>query len=59
MAGYTKAQADVFASLVDKLEFAKKNAARALKEALGNHTDNPSTRVHELVEYLQQIKEPK
>lgn len=40
----------------DELGYAKANAKRALAEAKAHHTDNPSTHVHELVEYLQNIK---
>ena len=36
--------------------FGEKNAARALNAAEQNHTDNPLTYVHELVAYLQDIK---
>ena len=53
---YTKASPGVFISLLDQLEFAKANAARVFEEARKNHTDNPTTRIHELVEYLQNIK---
>lgn len=40
----------------DELGFAKANAKRALIESIENHDDNPSTHVHELVDYLQNIK---
>lgn len=53
---YTKASQGVFAALLNRLEFAKANAARAFKEAKKTHTDNPTTHIHELVEYLQNIK---
>jgi hypothetical protein len=32
------------------------NAQRALQAAEENETDNPSTHVHELIEFLQNIK---
>lgn len=54
---YAKGATDVFAARLDQLEFAKQNARRALNAAKRNHTDNPSTRIHELVDYLQHIKE--
>ena len=54
--GYTKGQQDIFDTLQEKLETAKENARRSLKQAKQNETDNPSTHVHELVEYLQNIK---
>lgn len=57
---YAKAGAGAFSYLLhlknDELEYAKANARRALREAEKNHTDNPSTHVHELVAYLQAIK---
>lgn len=56
MPDYEKGGKKLFSSLFEQLEFAKSNAARALQEANDNHTDNPSTNVHELVEYLQNIK---
>lgn len=40
----------------DGLGYAKVNAQRSYEEAQKNHTDNPSTLVHELVAYLQEIK---
>lgn len=54
--GYTKGQRDIFDALQAKLKTAKKYAKRSLKQAKQNKTDNPSTRVHELVEYLQNIE---
>lgn len=57
---YAKASAGAFSYLLhlenDELGHAKANARRALFEAKKNHTDNPSTHVHELVDYLQAIK---
>lgn len=53
---YTKAKQGVFDSRLNQLEFAKANAVRAFAEAKKTHTDNPTTRIHELVEYLQNIK---
>lgn len=53
---YAKGASDTFPALIGKLDFAKNNAARAIREAEANHTDNPTTRVHELVEFLQNIK---
>lgn len=57
---YTKASAGAFSYLLhlknDELGYAKANARRALLEAEKNHTDNPFTHVHELVDYLQAIK---
>jgi hypothetical protein len=56
MAGYTKGSIDIFSALLGQLDFAKNNAIRALQSAEANHTDNPSTKVHELVDFLQNIK---
>jgi len=53
---YEKGKQDIFPMLLDQIEFAKHNAVRALEAGKSGHTDNPSTHVHELVEYLQQIK---
>ena len=55
MPDYRKGLPDVFDKLIEKLETAKRNAACVLTAAQKNRTDNPSTRVHELVEFLQQI----
>ena len=56
MPGYTKGNANTFQELINQLGFAKANAALALREAAANHTDNPTTHVHELVGFLQNIK---
>lgn len=54
---YQKGTSNIFKQLIDSLEFAKANSARALQEAVRNGTDNPSTRIHELVSFLQTIKQ--
>jgi hypothetical protein len=56
---YEKGSFDVFGRLLGQLEFAKANAKHGLREAESNHTDNPSTQAHELVEYLQDLILPK
>lgn len=56
MPDYKKEQKDTFSVLLGQLNFAKHNAERVLVACQSGHTDNPSTHVHELVEYLQQIK---
>ena len=53
---YNKAYEGTFEARLNELDFAKANAARALIAARDNHTDNPSTYIHELVDYLQNIK---
>ena len=55
-AGYTKGSIDIFSALLGQLDFAKNNAIRALQAAEANHTDNPTTKVHELVDFPQNIK---
>jgi hypothetical protein len=56
---YKEGLADTFVKLLDRLDQSIANAKRVLAEAKRNRTDNPSTRVHELVEYLQNIKSSK
>lgn len=55
---YQKGDGSVFAQLIEQLPRAKAHASKALIDALANNSDNPSTRVHELVEYLQNIRAP-
>ena len=54
--GYEKATPGWFRKLEDRLERAKCNAKRAITDADGTGTPNPSTEVHKLVGYLQSIK---
>ena len=54
---YEKNDAGIFGKLQDRLETAKKNAERSLEDRNQARTDNPSTKVHILVESLQAIKE--
>lgn len=53
---YEKAAKGSFLHCIDQLEFAKANAGHILLSVQANGSDNPSTHVHELVEYLQNIK---
>ncbi len=53
---YQKGQTGLFTVLQNQLVHAVTNAERALAAAQSNHTDNPSTQVHELVGYLQKLK---
>ncbi|VAX03989.1 hypothetical protein MNBD_GAMMA19-755 [hydrothermal vent metagenome] len=53
---YEKAVHGAFEQRLRQLEYAKTNAARALKTAQANGTDNPCTQIHELVDYLQNLK---
>lgn len=54
---YAKGAENVFSHLFDQLAFAKANAARSQSEAIRSGSDNPSTQIHCLVDYLQKIKE--
>ena len=54
--GYAKGNGNMFRMLFIRLEQAKKNAARAAKAAADSGTDNPTTKLHELVAFLQNIK---
>jgi hypothetical protein len=56
MPSYEKSRKTIFFDLLDKIEVAKANAIRSLECAHLNQTDNPSTYVHELVHYLQNLK---
>lgn len=57
---YNKAAHGTFAYTLqlknDDLSSAKANAKRALSQSKQHQNDNPSTKVHELVDYLQNIK---
>lgn len=57
MPDYEKGNNGLFTSLIGQLDFAKSNAIRSLQAAHENHTDNPKTNIHELVEFLQNIKQ--
>ena len=52
---YEKAQRDLYARLKPNLNTAIDHAKRSLNAAQTAGTDNPSTRVHLLVEYLQSL----
>jgi hypothetical protein len=57
---YSKSNTNVFRTLgIQRLEQAKVRAELVLQEAEKNQTDNPMTYVHELITYLQGIKDPK
>lgn len=56
MPQYEKGDKNVFKALKDQLKFAHTNAVRANKQAAQGHTDNPTTKVHELVDYLINLK---
>lgn len=54
---YRKGQRGLFQRLLQQLPDAKIRAARVLADAHRTQEENPSTRVHELVEYLQHLKD--
>lgn len=58
MPDYRKAQLDVFARLLDRLEPAKARAARAQNDCAVTKEPNPSTEVLHLVDFLQTLKPP-
>jgi len=53
---YRKGDRDIFRVLRERLETAKQHAARSLRAAERSNTDNPSTKAHQLVCYLQKIR---
>lgn len=58
--GYTKAEYGSFKKTIetrnDSLAYAKANARRSLKHSHITSSDNPSTQIHDLVDYLQHLK---
>ena len=53
---YAKGDRGIFRQVVDQTDRAIAFSKRALKTAERAATDNPTTRMHELVEYLKQLK---
>jgi len=53
--GYAKGRKNLFDQLHNQLDFAIANAERALQEARATGTDNPTTLIHELVDYLRNL----
>lgn len=56
MPAYRKAGGEHYSELSGKLEQAKERSRRALDDAKGTGERNPSTEVHELVEFLQHLR---
>jgi hypothetical protein len=54
--GYEKGSKDIFNVLSDKTETAIRNAEKLENFHKTSQTDNPSTKVHELVQYLKGLK---
>lgn len=57
MPAYTKGDRGVFKELMPRTEQAKTWSTSTLNQARSNNTDNPSTLMHELVGYLQKLKQ--
>ena len=55
--GYEKGASGIFHALEARLESAMDNAARALADAKATGEFNPSTEVHDLIDYLRTLKE--
>ncbi|VAW63713.1 hypothetical protein MNBD_GAMMA09-2030, partial [hydrothermal vent metagenome] len=53
---YTKGKKDIYSGLAKQTNHAIDWSKRSLREADANATDNPTTYVYELVEYLQRLK---
>ena len=53
---YAKGASEIFHRLEERLERAKAHAARAWADAKATSELNPSTEVHQLVDYLQSLK---
>jgi len=56
MHGYSKGDKGIFRQIMDQTDRAIAFSKRALKAAENAGTDNPTTRMHELVEYLKTLK---
>ena len=56
MPDYSKGNEGIFSILFNRLKFAKENAEKSLICSSQNGTDNPSTTVHKLVDYLENLK---
>jgi hypothetical protein len=55
---YTKGYRTAFDDLSSNLPMALQNAKRLQQENAGTGSDNPGTKVHELVEYLLNLRAP-
>nr|VFJ73757.1 MAG: RloB-like protein [Candidatus Kentron sp. FW] len=59
ISNYRKGKTGIFNELFPRLEEARRNATKALQDAERTGEHNPSTEVHELVGYLQNLNEIK
>ncbi|MGB5306686.1 MAG: RloB family protein [Gammaproteobacteria bacterium] len=55
--GYSKGARGLFKDLMDQTDRAVANSERALQDAERIGTDNPSTLMHDLVEYLKHLED--
>lgn len=53
---YEKGEVGLYETIKAQTDFAVNNSKRALEEARNNGTDEPTTQIHELVEYLRNLK---
>jgi hypothetical protein len=53
---YDKNFTGIYDVIADSTDFAISNSKRAMQQAIANCTDEPSTKMHEIVEYLRNIK---
>lgn len=56
LSNYQKGHQKIFTKLQNKMEKAKNSAIKASQECERNQTDNPSTRIHKLVQILENLK---
>ncbi len=56
MPRYEKGHKNTFATLLPHLDTAKTHAKQVTAHAKKNNTDNPSTKIHELIEFMQNMK---
>lgn len=55
-AGYSKGHREIYSALESRIEDAFKHAKRLAQHNVSTRSSNPSTAVHELVDYLRKLK---
>lgn len=58
MSHYDKSSEELFNDLLPKLPDARRFSPRILEEAVAARQMNPSTQVHQLIDYLEQLEKP-
>ncbi|OFW00184.1 MAG: hypothetical protein A3G20_04435 [Acidobacteria bacterium RIFCSPLOWO2_12_FULL_59_11] len=58
MPGYQKALANLYEQLQPRVDNAVTNGNRLAQHNLDTRSENPATKVHELVKYLRELKKP-